>query len=166
MKLPLPVLLATLYAVLSACSDGNGADQPALPSTPSQSSVPTRAVGGAASLPDFAALVDQYGKAVVNVEVVQNARPTRGPGGLTSDDPLLEFFKRFGLPAPGRGDGGGPEDSMPARGMGSGFIVSNDGYILTNAHVVAEADDVNVRLTDRREFPAKVIGFDPHSDVA
>jgi serine protease Do len=50
--------------------------------------------------------------------------------------------------------------------MGSGFIVSNDGYILTNAHVVAEADDVNVRLTDRREFPAKVIGFDPHSDVA
>jgi serine protease Do len=166
MKLPLPVLLAALYAVLSACSDGNGADQPALPSTPSQSSVPTRAVGGAASLPDFAALVDQYGKAVVNVEVVQNARPTRGPGGLTSDDPLLEFFKRFGLPAPGRGDGGGPEDSMPARGMGSGFIVSNDGYILTNAHVVAEADDVNVRLTDRREFPAKVIGFDPHSDVA
>jgi serine protease Do len=121
-------------------------------------------VGGSTPLPDFAALVEQYGKAVVNVEIVQNARPTRGPdGGLTSDDPLLEFFKRFGLPAPGRG---GPEDSMPSRGMGSGFIVSNDGYILTNAHVVADADDVNVRLTDRREFPAKVIGFDTHSDVA
>src|ERR1043165_643670 len=55
---------------------------------------------------------------------------------------------------------------MPARGMGSGFIVSPDGYILTNAHVVSEADDVTVRLTDRREFPAKVVGFDPHSDVA
>jgi serine protease Do len=121
-------------------------------------------VGGSTPLPDFAALVEQYGKAVVNVEIVQNARPTRGPdGGPTSDDPLLEFFKRFGLPAPGRG---GPEDSMPSRGMGSGFIVSNDGYILTNAHVVADADEVNVRLTDRREFPAKVIGFDPHSDVA
>ncbi len=165
MKTSLPVLLAALGAVLSACSAGNGADQPAPPSTPAQSSIPTtRAVGGSTPLPDFAALVEQYGKAVVNVEIVQNARPTRGPdGGPTSDDPLLEFFKRFGLPAPGRG---GPEDSMPSRGMGSGFIVSNDGYILTNAHVVADADDVNVRLTDRREFPAKVIGFDPRSDVA
>jgi serine protease Do len=165
MKTSLPVLLAALSAMLLGCSAGNGADQPAQPSAPAQSSIPTRAPGGSTPLPDFAALVDQYGKAVVNVEVVQNARPTRGPGGgLTSDDPLLEFFKRFGLPAPG--GGGGPEDNMPARGMGSGFIVSNDGYILTNAHVVAEADDVNVRLTDRREFPAKVIGFDPHSDVA
>jgi serine protease Do len=159
------VLLAALYAVLSACSDGNGADQAPPPSTSAQSSVPVRSAGGATPLPDFAALVDQYGKAVVNVEIVQNARASRGPGGgLTSDDPLLEFFKRFGLPAPG--GGGAPEDNTPARGMGSGFIVSNDGYILTNAHVVADADDVTVRLTDRREFPAKVIGFDPHSDVA
>ena len=165
MKTSLSVVLAALYALLSACSEGNGADQPAQPGTPSQSAViPTRAVGGAAALPDFAALVDQYGKAVVNVEVTQQARPTRGPGGgPTSDDPLLDFFRRFGLPAPG---GGGPEQGMPERGMGSGFIVSNDGYILTNAHVVAEADDVTVRLTDRREFAAKVIGFDPRSDVA
>ena len=169
MKTSLPVLLAALYAVLSACSAGNGADQPAAPAsvsnTAEQSSIAVRAPGGATPLPDFAALVDQYGKAVVNVEVVQNARPTRGPGGgATSDDPLLDFFRRFGLPAPG--GGGDQEDNTPTRGMGSGFIVSNDGYILTNAHVVAEADDVNVRLTDRREFPAKVIGFDPHSDVA
>ena len=76
---------------------------------------------------------------------------------------MLDFFRRFGLPAP---QGGDPEQGMPARGAGSGFIVSNDGYILTNAHVVAEADEVTVRLTDRREFPAKVIGFDPRSDVA
>jgi serine protease Do len=170
MKTSLSVLLAALAAVLTACSDGKGAEQPAQPSAPSQSSasppsiVPARATG-AAALPDFAALVDQYGKAVVNVEVVQQAHQTRGPGrGPASDDPLLDFFRRFGLPAPG--GGGGPEDSMPARGAGSGFIVSNDGYILTNAHVVADADEVTVRLTDRREFAAKVIGFDPRSDVA
>jgi serine protease Do len=170
MKTSLSVLFAALSVVLTACSDGNGADQPVQPSAPAQSSasqssvVPTRATGGAAALPDFAALVDQYGKAVVNVEVVQQVRQTRGPGGgPASDDPLLDFFRRFGLPAPG---GGGPEDNMPARGAGSGFIVSNDGYILTNAHVVAEADEVTVRLTDRREFAAKVIGFDPRSDVA
>jgi serine protease Do len=166
MKTSLSVLLAALFAAISACSDGNGADQPEQPSAPSQSSaLPSRATGVAAALPDFAGLVDQYGKAVVNVEVVQQARPTRGPGGgANSDDPLLDFFRRFGLPAPG--SGGGPEDNMPSRGMGSGFIVSSDGYILTNAHVVADADEVTVRLTDRREFPAKVVGSDPHSDVA
>jgi serine protease Do len=170
MKPSLSVLLAAMVAVIAACSNGNGADQPIQPSAPAQSSaqppvLPTRTAGAAAALPDFAALVDQYGKAVVNVEVVQQARPTRGPGGgANSDDPLLDFFRRFGLPAPG--GGGGPEDNLPARGMGSGFIVSSDGYILTNAHVVADADEVTVRLTDRREFPAKVVGFDPHSDVA
>jgi serine protease Do len=170
MKTSLSVVLAALYAVLCACSDGNGADQATPSSTPSQSvpsqsiMVPTRTPGGGTALPDFTPLVEQYGKAVVNVEVVQVARPTRGPGGRPgSDDPLLDFFRRFGLPAPGDG---GPEQGMPARGAGSGFIVSSDGYILTNAHVVAEADEVNVRLTDRREFTAKVIGFDPRSDVA
>ncbi|HKQ16080.1 MAG TPA: hypothetical protein VJT80_21755, partial [Steroidobacteraceae bacterium] len=131
MKTSLSVLLAALFAAVSACSDGNGADQVEQPSAPAQSSaqpsvLPTHAAGVAAALPDFAALVDQYGKAVVNVEVLQQARPTRGPGGgANSDDPLLDFFRRFGLPAPG--SGGRPEDSMPARGAGSGFIVSNDG---------------------------------------
>jgi serine protease Do len=170
MKTSLSVVLAALYAVLCACSEGNGADQATPSGTPSQSvpsqsiMVPTRTPGGGIALPDFTPLVEQYGKAVVNVEVVQVARPTRGLGGRPgSDDPLLDFFRRFGLPAPGDG---GPEPGMPARGAGSGFIVSSDGYILTNAHVVAEADEVNVRLTDRREFTAKVIGFDPRSDVA
>jgi serine protease Do len=108
-------------------------------------------------------LVDQYGAAVVNVEVVQ-VRQTRGPGA-TGDDPLLDFFRRFGLPPP-QGDGPGQGDNAPARGAGSGFIVSDDGYILTNAHVVADADEVTVRLTDRREFSAKVIGSDERTDVA
>jgi serine protease Do len=162
MKTSLSVLLAALYAVLTACSNGEGADQPA---QQSNAAVPTRAptAGPAAALPDFAPLVEQYGAAVVNVEVVQKVRQTRGPGG-PSDDPLLDFFRRFGIPPPGGGPGEG--DGMPERGAGSGFIVSADGYILTNAHVVADADQVTVRLSDRREFPAKVIGSDERTDVA
>jgi serine protease Do len=162
MKNPLAVVLAVLYAALAACSNGQGADESA---QKSNAPVPTRspmtAVAGA--LPDFAPLVEQYGAAVVNVEVVQQVRPTRGPGG-PGDDPLLDFFRRFGIPPPGGAPGEG--EGMPARGAGSGFIVSADGYILTNAHVVAEADEVTVRLSDRREFAAKVIGSDERTDVA
>lgn len=162
MKTSLAVLLAILCTALTACSDGAGAptDEPVKAAT----TVPVRAPSSGAvvgALPDFAPLVEQYGAAVVNVEVVQQMRPTRGPGS-TSEDPLLDFFRRFGLPGPQPG----PQDGMPARGAGSGFIVTPDGYILTNAHVVAEADQVTVRLTDRREFQAKVIGFDPRTDVA
>jgi serine protease Do len=167
MKTSLAVLLAALYAVLTACSDGV-ADPPSQ-SQSGTAAVPTRAPtsGIAAALPDFAPLVEQYGAAVVNVEVVQKVRQTRGPGG-SSDDPLLDFFRRFGIPPPQGGRPGGPGegDGMPERGAGSGFIVSDDGYILTNAHVVMDADDVTVRLSDRREFPAKVIGSDERSDVA
>jgi serine protease Do len=164
MKTSLPVLLAALYAVLPACSDGV-ADPPPQSQAPS-AAVPTQSptAGVAAALPDFAPLVEQYGAAVVNVEVVQKAHQTRGPGGQ-SDDPLLDFFRRFGLPPPG-GGGQGEAEGMPERGTGSGFIVSDDGYILTNAHVVMDADEVTVRLSDRREFSAKVIGSDERSDVA
>lgn len=162
MKTSLAVLLAILFTALTACSDGAGAptDEP----VKTAAAVPVRSPSSGAvvgALPDFAPLVEQYGAAVVNVEVVQQVRPTRGPGS-TSEDPLLDFFRRFGLPGPQPG----PQDGTPARGAGSGFIVTPDGYILTNAHVVAEADEVTVRLTDRREFPAKVIGFDPRTDVA
>jgi serine protease Do len=171
MKTSLPVLLAALVAVLPACSDGVADPPPQQQSsTASNTAVPTRspAAAVAASLPDFSSLVEQYGAAVVNVEVVQKVRQTRGPGGQ-SEDPLLDFFRRFGIPPPGGGGPGGPGaegDGMPERGAGSGFIVSDDGYILTNAHVVMDADDVTVRLSDRREFPAKVIGADERSDVA
>ncbi|HEY7642437.1 MAG TPA: DegQ family serine endoprotease [Steroidobacteraceae bacterium] len=169
MKTSLPVLLAALYSVLTACSDGAADPQPQ--STQSNTAtVPTRAPasGVAAALPDFAPLVEQYGAAVVNVEVVQKMRQTRGPGG-PSDDPLFDFFRRFGIPPPGGGGPGGAPgegDGMPERGEGSGFIVSDDGYILTNAHVVADADEVTVRLSDRREFAAKVVGSDERTDVA
>jgi serine protease Do len=95
------------------------------------------------------------------VEKVETA--DSGPGELTPDDPFYDFFRRFGIPNPHGGGGGQP---VPQRGEGSGFIVSADGYVLTNAHVVADASEVTVRLTDRREFTAKVVGVDRRSDVA
>jgi serine protease Do len=120
---------------------------------------PPSADGVVRALPDFTQLVDRYGPAVVNVEVVE--KPQAGGGaGLSPDDPLYDFFHRFGVPAPEQGP------RAPVRGAGSGFIVSPDGYILTNTHVVANAAEVTVRLTDRREFPAKVIGADERTDVA
>jgi serine protease Do len=116
-------------------------------------------------LPDFAGLVDRFGPAVVNVSVVGKRQTVGGPGGLSPDDPFYEFFRRFGIPQPGAP--GGPRGPAPApRGEGSGFIVSPDGYILTNAHVVDEADEVTVRMTDRREYSAKVVGLDKRTDVA
>lgn len=109
------------------------------------------------ALPDFSALVERNGPAVVNISVTGTVRTGRG-GGVTRGDPMLEFFRRF----QGRE---GPRSPV-VRGMGSGFIVSSDGVVLTNAHVVAEAKEVMVRLTDKREFRAKVIGVDRQSDVA
>lgn len=117
-------------------------------------------VVNSAGLPDFSALVDAYGPAVVNVATVSRI-VTAGGGmpGLAPDDPMNEFFRRFGF-----GDRRAPHP--PARGEGSGFIVNADGYILTNAHVVENATEVTVRMTDRREYSAKVIGADARTDVA
>jgi serine protease Do len=114
------------------------------------------------TMPDFSALVERYGPAVVNVEVVERPQAA-GRGGADADDPLNDFFRRFGIPNQG---GGQPRNAPPAHGTGSGFIVSPDGYILTNAHVVSSAETVTVRLTDRREFQAKVVGQDERTDVA
>jgi serine protease Do len=112
-------------------------------------------------LPDFSELVADNGASVVNISVVEKAEKAglqmdMGEGG----DPLSQFFHRFQNP------GQEPRNVPPARGIGSGFIVSSDGYVLTNAHVVADAAVVTVKLTDRREFAAKVIGVDRKSDVA
>jgi serine protease Do len=114
----------------------------------------------AAALPDFASLVEHYGPAVVNVAVTGKAQPVADIPGMSPNDPFYEFFKRFGQP--GRG-GGSPQ---PVHGEGSGFIVTPDGYILTNAHVVENADEVTVKMTDRREYTAKVVGSDAATDVA
>ena len=115
------------------------------------------------SLPDFKALMKVAGPAVVNVistRKAQTAAAGGSAGAQREQDPMLEFFRRFMPDAPERG-------APPRAGLGSGFIISEDGYILTNAHVVAEFDDVNVRLADaKREFKAKVIGVDKRSDIA
>ena len=113
-------------------------------------------------LPDFATLVEQVGPAVVNVSVVEKAhrvdkRSSRRPGR-----PGRGVLPPLRIPKPQ----GGGEESAPRQGEGSGFIVSPDGYILTNAHVVADADEVTVRTTDRREYSAKVVGVDRRTDVA
>ena len=111
------------------------------------------------TLPDFAEIAAQQGSAVVNISVSAKVRTgfSRFPQ-VDPNDPFYEFFRRFQPPA--------PHGAVPARELGSGFIVSSDGVILTNAHVVADADEVTVKLTDKREFKAKVAGLDKLSDVA
>ncbi|MEZ2349764.1 DegQ family serine endoprotease [Caballeronia sp. RCC_10] len=124
-------------------------------------------------VPDFSGLVETYGPAVVNISakhVVKQTSARRGGANqlpMDPDDPFYQFFKRFygNVPGLGGGDGGGRAD-RPSEGLGSGFIVSSDGYILTNAHVVDNANVVTVKLTDKREFRAKVVGADKQSDVA
>ena len=116
-------------------------------------------------LPDFTRLVEEQGGAVVNISTTQSARRTatvpQVPG--IEDEEIQEFFRRFIPRQPNPGQAPGRPES---RSLGSGFIVSADGYILTNAHVVDAADEITVRLTDKREFKAKVIGADKRTDLA
>ena len=118
------------------------------------------ATPAAAQLPDFSRLVQKYGPAVVNITVNETVPAAQAAPQMPfgEDDPFYQFFKHFGIPV--------PRSEVPMRGMGSGFVVSPDGYILTNAHVVANAKEVTVKLSDRREFKAKIVGADRRTDVA
>jgi serine protease Do len=121
------------------------------------------------TLPDFADLADQVGPSVVNIRTTERARNNLGGRGGQIDPNLEEFFRRFGIPLPnGRNPRGNDDDDDEPRrrGVGSGFILSSDGFVMTNAHVVEGADELIVTLTDKREFKAKVIGADARTDVA
>jgi serine protease Do len=108
-------------------------------------------------LPDFTELVERQGPAVVNISTTQIIRQAQGIPGIPEGDPFYEFFRRFAPQMP---------REKESQSLGSGFLISEDGYLLTNAHVVDRADKITVRLTDKREFKAKVIGADKRTDVA
>ena len=132
-------------------------------STPVQDA-PAAPIVNQSKLPDFTVLVDHYGKAVVNISMVKKAHKEKvdSPFGNLPPD-QAEILKRFGFPI----FGGNGERTVPEeRGTGSGFIISSDGLILTNAHVVNGADEITVRLTDDREFRGKVLGLDTQTDIA
>ncbi|MDD0815561.1 DegQ family serine endoprotease [Curvibacter sp. HBC28] len=123
------------------------------------------------ALPDFTDLVEQVGPSVVNIRTLEKASSRAANGGGV-DEEMLEFFRRFGLPVPNV-PRQGPRQQKPQqdeeaqpRGVGSGFVLTSDGFIMTNAHVVEDADEVVVTLTDKREFKARIVGADKRTDVA
>lgn len=140
-------------ATFSVPSPSPSAGQLAPPPAPRTAA----AAPGAQALPDFAAIVQANGSAVVNIRASSTPRSARGrPAQRFRGDPFLEFFRHFQIPEP----------DLQRNGIGSGFIVDADGIVLTNAHVVAGADTVTVKLADRREFKAQVIGSDEPTDIA
>ena len=145
-----------------------GALVPLAADAPASLSALTPSPIAAMTLPDFAAITAQNGAAVVNISVTGNVKTASRQQGqqahpeMDPDDPFSQFFRRFQGQDPRQQQ----QRQQPMRGQGSGFIVSADGVILTNAHVVRDAQEVVVKLTDRREFRAKVLGTDPKTDVA
>jgi serine protease Do len=136
--------------------------------------LPSAHAASTVGLPDFADLAEKAGPAVVNIRTTERVKPGQGGAPGSEDEEMQEFFRRFfGIPVPPRQPERGPrnrkqspqEEEVP-RGVGSGFIISADGFVLTNAHVVDGADDVYVTLTDKREYKAKIIGVDKRTDVA
>lgn len=121
--------------------------------------VPATAAQPARGLPDFTELYEQQGPAVVSIDVTQTVKRSQFPD-LSEDDPFYEFFRRFGQVPRGR------QRDLEEQSVGSGFVLSADGYVLTNAHLVNDANEVLVRLSDKREFKAKVVGLDKRTDVA
>jgi serine protease Do len=160
---------ALYFSGAAHASPSPAAQAPATPATPSAPA----AANPAAALPDFSSMVQKYGPAVVNISVTTKVSASYNPQGDEGDEndggnggndnpfgpnsPLAPFFRGFGFQSP---------RPQPMHGEGSGFIIRSDGLIMTNAHVVKGASEVTVRLTDRREYAAKVIGIDSRSDIA
>lgn len=167
MKLKLSVIalctasaLGGAYAVsnLSTISAANAAPATSAQAAPA---APSAAVPYGIGMPDLAGIVERNGPAVVNISIAGTRKTANAdalPPGFGRGDPFGEFFRRYGTPH--------GQSERPVRGQGSGFIVSPDGTVLTNAHVIEGAEEVTVKLTDRREFRAKVIGMDKATDVA
>ena len=156
------LLKPALVAAAIAASFAGGVYTANAQNTPAQDP-PAAPIINQQQLPDFSVLVDHYGKAVVNISMVKKAHREKFDGmfgNLPKDQ--AEIFRRFGFPFFGGGERTVPEQ----RGTGSGFIISSDGLILTNAHVVKDADEIKVRLTDDREFKGKVLGLDTQTDIA
>ena len=166
----IPTRLAGLLAMalpLAACAQSDAPTAPAAPARPVAAAAPVASAPQLVSgLPDFTQLVEQVGPGVVNVESVIGPRHSpRMAGGGADMDQMPEFFRRFFGPGFQMPDEQ-PDDGPRGRSMGSGFIISADGYILTNHHVIDGAESVKVKLSDRREFDAKVVGSDEQYDVA
>ncbi|BCB26882.1 serine protease [Sulfurimicrobium lacus] len=158
------VVAAAVGAYVHFESPGAGQAQAAMFAQSVPVAAPVSSVAAPSGVVDFSGIVERYGPAVVNISVSSQARVndvTNGMPNLDPNDPFYDFFRRFGPHFPNL-----PRNGQITRGEGSGFIVNSDGVILTNAHVVDGAQEVTVKLTDRREFKAKVIGKDKQSDIA
>ena len=171
--------LALAGATLMGASLGAAAQtatKPATAAAPVAASVPVAAPDLARALPDFSALVEQAGPAVVNIRTSEKVKVANAQ----IDEQMRELLRRFGIPVPPQRrappgaapapaptpDDDDDEDAPQRRGLGSGFVIGADGFVMTNAHVEDDADEVTVTLTDKREFKAKVIGLDRRTDVA
>ncbi|HEU4776713.1 MAG TPA: DegQ family serine endoprotease [Telluria sp.] len=136
---------------------------PVTAAAPAMAAAAPAPVAAGVTLPDFTTIVARNGPAVVNIRVIGSVKASAQSGPqFDEDDPFFEFFRRFQGPQNPRGQ----QRDKTVFGAGSGFIISPDGTILTNAHVVRDAKEVTVKLNDRREFRARVLGSDPKTDVA
>jgi len=160
-----PAFRALLLVAVTATASAALGWRVAGAQAPAASTPPPQLVAG---LPDFTRLVDEVGDGVVAVEATSSGRAA-ARGGQQLPDDMPEFFRRFfgpGFPMPPTPGNPGMPGGPRGTSMGSGFIISSDGYVLTNHHVVDGADEVRVRMSDRREFVAEVVGSDQQSDVA